>query len=268
MFYFILFFLFILGLILGSFLNVVIQRQFLAEDWVKGRSRCDYCRHQIAWYDNIPLLSYLILGGKCRYCGKKICFTHPLMEILTAFLLSWWYWCFSFIFTLPSSFKVFQAIFWLVIGVILLAIFVIDLKYLIIPDILIFLFLILVIIYRLYLGFYGLMQWSDVLDSLVISFILTSSFYFLYWITKERGLGFGDVKFSFPLGLLLGWPKILIAIYSAFILGSLAGLAILIIKKKKLKNHRIPFGPFLIMGALIGLVFGEKLFQIIFLFNF
>jgi leader peptidase (prepilin peptidase)/N-methyltransferase len=264
MFYLTLFCLFIFGLILGSFFNVVIYRQFLGEDWVKGRSRCDYCKTKISWFDNIPLFSFLILGGRCRHCHRKISFTHPLMELLTASLLVWWYLCVSFFFALPHPFLVIQATFWLLVGLVLLAIFVIDLKYMFIPDALTIMLLILSIVYRFFLCCNGLMNWLDFGKAVVASSILTLFFYSLYFFTKKKGFGFGDVKLAFPLGLLLGWPKIVIGIYMAFISGSLVGIATVFLKKKKFKNQRLPFAPFLIFGLLFGLIFGERLFYFLF----
>lgn len=266
MFYLFLIFLFFLGLILGSFFNVVIYRHFISEDWVKGRSRCDYCKTKIAWYDNIPLISFLFLKGRCRHCQKKISFMHPLMEFLTAFILVWWYLCVSFFFSLPHPFLVVQAIFWLLVGLVLLAIFIIDLKYMFIPDALTITLLILVLCYRVFLGFNGLMQWHDLKISVLASLILTLFFYSLYFFTKKKGFGFGDVKLAFPLGLLLGWPDIIVGIYAAFISASIIGISMLLLRKKKIKKQKIPFAPFLIFGLLIGLIFGKYLISIFFKF--
>jgi prepilin signal peptidase PulO-like enzyme (type II secretory pathway) len=130
----VLFLLFFLGLMVGSFLNVLIYRTTIGEDWVKGRSRCDGCKEEIAWYDNIPLLSFVILGGKCRHCKMKISIQHVVVELLTGTLFLWWYLIgFTFFRLAESPLSVLQPLFWLVVGILLLIIFVTDWLYQIIP---------------------------------------------------------------------------------------------------------------------------------------
>ncbi|MBU0979092.1 MAG: prepilin peptidase [Patescibacteria group bacterium] len=251
--------LFFLGAIFGSFLNVVISRTLAGKSWVKGRSECDHCAHQLAWYDNIPLLSFLVLNGKCRYCRKKIDPTHLLLEVLTGLLFVWWWWVGFLFFKLSQQpLTLLQPLFWLSIGMILLVIVVADLKKMIIPNGAVILLTVLTLAYRLILIKSGVMQPADWWASLMASLAVGGFFFGLWFFTKGKGMGFGDVKLVVPLGLLLGWPRILVSFQLAFIIGAVVGVALILLGKHKLKKP-IPFGPFLILGTVIGLVWGHQL---------
>jgi leader peptidase (prepilin peptidase) / N-methyltransferase len=252
-------FLFAIGLIIGSFLNVLISRTVWGEDWVSGRSRCDHCKKPIAWYDNIPLLSYLMLLGRCRYCRKKIAIQHPAIELMTAFLFIWWYVIGFTFFTLAGEpFFIVQPAFWLIVGILMLVIFVADWLYQIIPDFANFLLIGLAIAYRLYLTLSGVMQWQDFWLAIATGMGMMLFLGALWAFTKGRGMGFGDVKFALGMGVLLGWPRALVALLLAFWLGALVGTVFLVFKVKSLKD-KIAFGPFLIIGTAIALIFGNQL---------
>ncbi len=253
--------LFFFGAIIGSFLNVVIYRTVNELDWVVDRSRCDHCHKQIAWYDNIPLLSYLLLQGKCRYCHKSIAFSHPLVEILTGSLFVWWYFVGFLFFRLTQTpFAILQPIFWLVVGLLLLVILVADVRYYLIPDYALLPLFFITVLYRLVLTVSGIMQVADLGRALLATLILFAFFFALWFFTKGKGFGFGDVKLAIPLGLLLGWPKILIGVFFAFLLGGLVGIMLIILGKKRF-GQVLPFGPFLIVGTLVALVYGEIIWQ-------
>lgn len=254
-------FLFIIGAAVGSFLNVIIYRSTTGESWVKGRSHCENCKKTINWYDNIPLLSYMLLGGRCRYCKKQLSLSHPVVEGLTGALFVWWYIAGFLFFKLTEQpLTVLQPLFWLAVGIILLLIFLVDFKYMIIPDVGVAALFILVIFYRIFLVISNVMQPRDLLLSLV-SMVGASLFFFLLWIgTQGKGMGFGDVKLALPLGLLLGWPKVLVWLFASFMIGAVYGVILLTMKKVKLKQA-VPFGPFLIIGTLISLIWGDQLFS-------
>lgn len=249
--------LFVFGAVLGSFLNVLIYRTINELDWVKDRSRCDHCQKLIAWYDNIPLLSFVVLKGKCRHCGKKISFSHLVVEVLTGSLFVWWYMVgFVFFRLTQAPFSVLQPLFWLLVGVFFLIILVADIRYYIIPDYAVLPLFVLTVFYRVYLSVAGVMQVKDLILAVVATVVLVAFFFALWFFTKGKGFGFGDVKLAVPLGLLLGWPKTLVGVFFAFILGGLLGIILLLIGKKKF-GQVLPFGPFLIAGALIALIYGE-----------
>lgn len=124
--------LFVLGACVGSFLNVIIYRTISGESWVIGRSHCDFCKKKIAWFDNVPLLSYALLRGKSRCCHKPLSISHPVVETLTGVLFVWWYWFGSFFFRLTQQpLETLQPLFWLCVALLLLVVFVSDVLYLV-----------------------------------------------------------------------------------------------------------------------------------------
>jgi len=236
-------FLFFLGLSIGSFINCVVYRVNHNLSPLKGRSICPRCKHQLAWKDNIPLLSFLLLGGRCRYCSSPISWQYPIVELIAgalAFLI------FNF------QFSIFNLIFNLIITYSLLAIFVSDLIYTTIPDEIVFPTLFIVFIYLI-------LQSPNFLISNFLIFLLTAGFfYLLVLITRGRGMGLGDVKLAGLMGLILGWPKIIVALYLAFLTGAFFGVILILLKKKKFGQH-IAFGPFLTTATFVSLFWGEKI---------
>lgn len=252
---------FIFGLVIGSFLNVVILRTLRDESPMEGRSRCDSCRAQIAWYDNIPLLSYLILRGKCRMCRAPIPPLHPIVEATTGILFVWWYmWGFVFFQLTQQPFVVIQPLFWLTVAVLLVIIFFSDLIAFIIPDFAVGSLFVIALMYRIALVTFGIMQPTDFFMTILVMIGNAGFFLLLFILTRGKGMGFGDVKYALPMALLLGWPGTLVGVFLSFVLGSLIGVALLMSGKRKLKQP-IPFGPFLIAGTVITLVIGEQLLQ-------
>lgn len=251
--------LFFMGAAVGSFLNVVIYRSLNDESWVTGRSRCDHCRKKIHWYDNIPLVSYVVLRAKCRFCKKPIALSHPVVEVLVGSLFVWWYLFGTFFFNLTQQpFEILQPAFWLSVGVILIAIFVTDYLYYIIPDPFVLILLVLTFIYRISLVTFGIMQLNDLFLAIIGMLLSVSFIGSLWFFTKGKGMGFGDVKLMVPLSLLMGWPSTLVGLFLSFMLGGFLGGFLLLVKKRKLKQV-IPFGPFLIMGTFISLIWGDQI---------
>jgi len=252
----------LLGAVIGSFLNVVLYRTVRQKQWLTGRSGCDYCGKPLAWFDNIPVVSYFLLRGHSRCCQKTLALTHPIVELLSASLFVWWYVIgVLFIFRLTDHpYQILQPLFWLVVGVLLLGILVADSLYMIIPDVFVVALTIFSLLYRLILVMTGSMQARDFLFSLASSIVATLLFFGLWVLTKRKGIGFGDVKFVFPMGLLLGWPRILVGIMSAFIAGAAYGIFVIIAQKKSLKTA-VPFGPFLVFGTIFALLWGYPLAQ-------
>lgn len=278
---FFLFLIFIFGASVGSFLNVLIDRLPKGEK-ITGRSRCDYCRRQLAWYDLIPIISFFLLKGRCRYCGKKISLQYPLVEILTGIL-----YVLVFIFqffplsgiplrgTVFNEFSVFSFQFFKLIGFwgiisCLIVIFFSDLKYHLISDwILLSLFVFSVILNTVkYLStclsqspincvILRLVQ-NNIFSGLIVAFPI----FLIYYISHERAMGLGDVYLSAIIGFLMDWKAGFIALYIAFVAGAMFGLGMIILHKKKLKS-KIAFGPFLVGGTTVMLFWGEKIFDII-----
>ena len=250
--FFFYFIIFLSGSAVGSFLNSIIHRLKTGESFLLKRSYCPDCKKTLSWQDLIPLLSFLFLKGKCRYCQGKISWQYPLVELLTGLL---------FVFTLYKFFPVTLGDFlpisyWLLTISFLIIIFVYDLKYYIIPDKIIYPAIALAIIHNIY-------QFTINNQQLAISNILaaiSASAFFLAIVLISRGkwMGWGDPKLAFFMGLLLGFPNILVALFLAFLIGAIIGIGLIIFRKKTLKSE-VPFGPFLVTGTLIALFWGNNL---------
>ena len=262
--------LFLLGLAVGSFLNVVVYREVNEIEkeieskknwparikswlpaWVWGRSTCDHCHQQLAWYDNIPLLSYVLLGGKCRVCHKPITLQYPLVELLTGLEFVWLYWLlskFTFFGRVEGFYSLSLLGYWLVIFSVSLVITIIDLRTQIIPDA-----VLLPAIGMALVRLFFTHQWQFLISALVVGLFFLS----LYVVTKGKGIGLGDVKLGFLIGLVLGWwQRVLVAIFLAFLTGAMVGVIVVILKKKTLKST-IPFGPFLLLGMWLAKLWGD-----------
>lgn len=252
-------FIFIFGLVWGSFLNVVIYRTTHGSSPLSGRSMCPKCKKTISWKHNIPLISFFWLRGKCAHCGLRISWQYPVVEFLTGTLFLWWFWMGrGFFLLIGQPLAYVQPVFWLIIGMLMLVLFVADLRYSLIPDSVTISLFFLTLGYRLYLTHLGEMQSSDVVRAIISGIVLTLFFYGLWSLTKGRGFGFGDVKLAPSLGLLLGWPKTLVAVFVAFILGAIVAVGLIVLNKKKM-GQTIPFGPFLVIGCLMALLYGNQI---------
>lgn len=251
---------FILGLCVGSFLNMAIFR--LAKNYKllstkykvlsTKRSYCDFCGRQLSWYENVPVVSWLIQKGKTRCCDNPLPWEYPIVEISTgvAFLL---------VFQMSDIRS--QTIIYLVIAALLMFSLVFDLKYMILPDFatytLIAISILLIIIKGGHIG--PPVQY-------ILSGLGALLFFFILNRIKIRGseaMGMGDVKYSLFMGLFLGWPNIMVAIYFAFVVGAVVSITLLILRKVK-KENPIPFGPFLILGTIVAKIFGDKLINYFF----
>lgn len=253
------FLVFLMGLLWGSFLGVVVYRTVNEGSPLSGRSKCDKCDKVLSWWHNIPLFSFLLLKGKCFFCKKPIDWSHPLTELLTGALFAWWFVMGRSFFLLAGSpWSILQPVFWLVVGMTLLVVFLTDLKYGIIADgTNLFLFS-WVLFYRLLLVKNGEMMVVDLWRAVLSAAVLTVFFWSLWWFTKGKGFGFGDVKFAPSIGLLLGWPKTLVGVMASFIIGSVVGVLLILLGKKKF-GQTIPFGPFLVVGVVVALLWGDGL---------
>lgn len=243
MFYF---FIFIFGLIVGSFLNCVIFRLEKEESFVKGRSYCPNCKKTLKAKDLVPILSFLILRGKCRYCQKKISRQYPLVEFFTGLLFVLVFWKSGF------SFDIAGILFSLATFCFLVVIFVYDLRHFLILDKVIYPAIILAFIFRLF-DFQKLL--SDFLPSALMGFVF---FLAIFLISRGKWLGFGDVKLIFLLGLFLGFPDILLALFLSFTLGAIIGTGLIVLKKKNFKSE-VPFAPFLVLGSAIAFFWGAEI---------
>ena len=252
---------FLLGLAIGSFLNVVIYRTLHGESPFSGKSRCPRCKRTIRAVDNIPLLSFFLLGGRCRWCKTKISWRYPVIELLTGVLFLWWFLAGSLFFKITQQpFVYIQPTFWLIVGLLLLLLFFTDLLYGVIPDVLVLVLGIFAFLYRLLLTLSGIMQPLDFWRSIGSSLASAGFFLLLVFATRGRGMGMGDVKLIAVLGFILGWPRTVVALFVSYGVGAVVAIVLLFLGKKRF-GQTIPFGPFLVFGAVISLIWGTAIWN-------
>lgn len=243
----------ILGFIFGSFLNVVIHRLPLGKSIVTPGSHCPSCEKPIRFYDNIPVLSYIILGGKCRSCKSMISIRYPLVELFTAF--SFWLSHLYYYDVVPLH-AAFTALFLCL----LLVLALIDYDHQILPN---ELTLGGAVVFLAYAFFNPLVKPLDAFATAFGSAAIFTGIYFFYLkVRKIEGMGQGDIKMMMLLGAFLGVHRLVIAILFASISGLIVGLFFIIFKGKDFKM-KLPFGTFLSLGSYISLFWGDRVFRLI-----
>jgi prepilin signal peptidase PulO-like enzyme (type II secretory pathway) len=282
---------FIIGVCLGSLTKAIADRSLINKSFW-GRSYCEDCKKQLAWYDLFPILSYLFLRGRCRYCHKKFSPEYLLTEVLMGLLGAA-----IFVKLIPANFLELNAVSWgvlglslfmyLLISVVLVAVFITDFKTGYIPDRITYpsiwiLFVSLIVssgykIGLLYLslkdstiGKYLLPPYSDYFHShaleiaeplfygSLMALILGLFFYLLIVITRGKGMGGGDLKFGVFLGLAFGFPYSLVVLMLSFLLGSIFGVGLILVGRKKF-GQTLPFGPFMSLAGIIVIFWGTDI---------
>ena len=235
----------LMGLCVGSFLNVVVIRGLKGEQIVKGSSHCTTCDYQLKWYDNIPLISYILLKGKCRKCGKHISLQYPIVEALNGFG-----WLFIFI---KNGLSVLSISYMLVLSC-MIVISLVDLNIQEIP-----------FFYVIIIGVAGLISTianGTYKDSALAVAIMAIFLIIIAFVTSGRGIGGGDIKLEIALAILLGMKGVL-----SFYIGCVVLLiAYPILNKLNIngfETHKVPFGPYLCIGAYIMMIFGDPLLNIV-----
>jgi leader peptidase (prepilin peptidase) / N-methyltransferase len=240
----------VLGLFVGSFLNVVVHRLPRGESVVRPRSRCPGCGTQLAWYDNVPVVSWVVLRGRCRTCREPISVRYPLVELLTAAVFGVLAWRLGAVWELPA---------FLYLGAIGVALGAIDIDTRKLPD-------------RIVLPSYAVAaallagaallehDWHPLLRA-VEGGLALYAFYALLWVVYPAGMGFGDVKLAGILGGYLGWlgwDVLVVGGFAGFLLGGVFGVALMVAGRGGRKT-KIPFGPYMLAGALAGIVWGQQI---------
>jgi len=273
MVYFFYFFLFIFGLAVGSFINVISIRykpgkRLLSEDIIRGRSQCLDCKKKLSWIDLVPFLSFFIQKGKCRYCKGKLSLQYPIIEILGGL-------AFVFIPFYLASQPWLIIVSWLFIFSLFLLLSVIDFRISIIPDqinlLLAALGLVLTSL-KNYYGAFGLFSGSFLrhfaavfgwreeiwLNCVFAAFVGLIIFLLIVVLSKGKAMGWGDVKLVAALGLIFGWPDIVMILILAFVIGAVVSVVLMLVGTKDIKDM-IPFGPFLIIASTITFFFGYQI---------
>ncbi len=241
------------GALLGSFLNVCIVRIPRNESIILPRSHCRGCEHQLKWWENIPLLSYIILRGKCRHCETNISIRYPAVELITIMLSLT---CWKFL----GQFSLYAAYFLLLICPLIVITFV-DLEHRIIPNIITLPGIVAgFLVSLIFAGKYG---YYDAAINSMLGILVGGGFLYVVAFAYEKlkkaeGMGGGDVKLAAMLGAFFGWQAAIFILLLSSVLGSLVGLFLLIIKKKDAK-FAFPFGPFLALAGLIYFFFGQPI---------
>ncbi len=234
--------LFVFGIFIGSFLNVCIYRIPKKNDIVSERSHCMSCGNVLKWYELFPVLSYLIQGEKCRHCGVKISIQYPLIESLNGCLYVW-------IFTIHGF--ALQSILFCLCASTLIVISIIDWRTFEIP---VGCNILIGVLGSIQL-FLNLAHWYEY----VIGFFTVSGlFLIIYWITKGRGIGGGDIKLMAAAGLLLGWQGVLLALAIGAIVGSIIHITLMKVQKKE---RILAFGPYLSLGIFIAMLYGDLIIE-------
>jgi leader peptidase (prepilin peptidase)/N-methyltransferase len=240
-------FAFIFGAVVGSFLNVCIYRLPKDESVVFPPSHCPACDYQIRYYDNIPIVSYLLLGGKCRSCRAAISPQYPLVEAINGLLTLFLFMRFG------PSFSFFVLFLFCCAMVVITFI---DLEHQIIPDVISLPGIVLGFVFSFFIPRLG---WQSSLLGILVgggSLYLVASLYQL--LTKKEGMGGGDIKLLAMMGAFFGWMAIPFIIFVSSLVGSVIGVTVMLIQKKDSKLA-IPFGPFLAFGAILYIFFGRQL---------
>lgn len=244
----------VLGLLFGSFVNAFVWRIHEKKDWVSDRSECPHCHHKLGVWDLIPVLSWVFLKGKCRYCHKSIP-DSPLVELAVPalFALSYVFW--------PEPLRgvgLVSFVLWLVFVVGFVALAVYDLKWMLLPNVIVFPLMGLAALYVLS-RFVLTGDWHELAGGLAGAAVISGLFYVIFALSKGKWIGFGDVKLAVVLGLLAGGvvPALLV-LFIASLVGTLLSLPLVLAGKANRKSH-LPFGPMLIAGMVVVMLFGQAI---------
>ncbi len=246
----------ILGLCFGSFINALVWRIRHKRDMLRERSECTHCHHVLAWYDLLPLVSWLLLRGRCRYCRKPID-DSPIVELVTAalFVVSYVAWPFGW-----TSAGVVLFVLWLVALIILIALSDYDLRWYLLPDRLMYPLIVIgggmSYVRFVSIGGQSITSWLMTMLGGVV--VIAGLYWVLHHVSRGTWVGYGDVKLSVFIGSILGWQGALFSLFAANVIGCIVVLPALFAQKLN-TTSKIPFGPFLITACIIALLWGESI---------
>lgn len=251
---------FVLGAAIGSFLNVIIIRLKTRESILKVRSHCPFCKKKLIWHELIPIVSFLLQKGRCRHCKKRISLQYPLVELAAGllFVLVWNFSAIGETSPLWGGQFLISVIFWLFVISCLIIIFVYDLKHSIIPNKVIYPAILVSGIWYLVSGIFIQNTKYEILNTFLAAIIAGAFFLSIVLISRGKWMGMGDAKMAVFMGLVLGWPNILLAFLIAFFSGAVISGILIALKKKTLKSQ-IPFGPFLSAATMLTILYGDRL---------
>lgn len=238
-------FFFLIGMTFGSFFNVVGLRVPKSIPFTSDRSYCPHCKTKLKWFELIPVFSYIFLFGKCRTCKRRLSPLYPIVELMTGLLFAYSYVVFGF------HVELFAAI---VLISLLMIIFVTDFAYMVIPNKILLFFLPFVIVARI---ISPLTPWYDALIGGIVGFLLIA----IIILVSNGGMGAGDMKLFGIIGMILGWQNTLLTFFLAALFGAVVGLVLIMFKIIKRKQP-IPFGPYIVIGAIISYFYGKEIIML------
>ncbi|MFH0925817.1 MAG: prepilin peptidase [bacterium] len=236
-------FFFVFGSCIGSFLNVCIYRIPKKESLIYPPSHCPNCQQPIRFYDNIPIISYLFLLGRCRWCGERISLRYPLIELITAIAFLGLYLKFGLSIQLFPYLILFSG---------LITVSMIDLEYQIIPD--------RISLPGIVIGLLTSLILPITFFESILGVLIGGGIFIIVIYLSKGGMGGGDIKLNAMIGAFLGWKMVLLTVFIGVFLGSIVGIVLLLLKIKGRKDP-IPFGPFLSLGAVIAVFWGTQIIQ-------
>ncbi len=270
----------VIGLCLGSFVNALVWRLHIQQEMdskldkntksvnrflfrfktdnpysiINGRSMCPHCHHELAIFDLIPVISWVLLRGKCRYCDKPISWQYPVVELLlmSLFVVSFLLWPMGF-----NSLGQFSFVIWLAILTGFVALAVYDLKWFLLPDRIVYPLIGLAIFEVLWKATFFGEGWNVITQAFWAVLAIAGTFYLIYVVSNGKWIGFGDVKLAIVLGLIVANPfRALLIIFIASIIGSVIATPLLLRGKAKMSSQ-IPFGPYLLTAVVLVVIFGN-----------
>jgi prepilin signal peptidase PulO-like enzyme (type II secretory pathway) len=242
----------LVGLCIGSFVNAWVLRLRAGKSVSRGRSECPDCHHQLSWQDLIPVVSYIQLRGKCRYCGKPISRQYLVGELATAVTFGLLAWHFG----VDSKLALINLAIWLVIATLLIAAAIYDARWRLLPDL--YLIPAMILAVSLLLINYFHFGQHQVAANVVGMVVFTVFYLLLYGVSRGRWIGQGDILLAAIMGFLLAPSQLAVAVFASYMLGAVVGIVVL--KRKQLaKDHHIAFGPFLVVGLFVGLLWGQSI---------
>ncbi|OGI66250.1 hypothetical protein A3A95_02065 [Candidatus Nomurabacteria bacterium RIFCSPLOWO2_01_FULL_39_18] len=241
------------GLIIGSFLNVIIYRYNTARS-LGGRSACMSCQNKLCWYELIPLLSFVTLRGRCKTCKTKISVQYPLVELMAGLVSVSLFFKFQYMFFIDTFVFTGTYAYYMFMFSLLLVIAVYDLKHKVIPDQLSLFFGILAFLGLFVFTSYGFLPHTPSILELLSGILIASPFALFWLISKGAWMGLGDAKLALGLGWLLGLSRALSGLVVAFWSGAIIGFILIVVSRKYGMKSEIPFAPFLVLGAFLAFI--------------
>ena len=244
---------FVIGSAVGSFLNVVIDRVIRGESLL-GRSYCDHCKTPLNVLDLVPVISFVGMGAKCRYCKKPISWQYPIVEtsVATLFTLAFW------VLSQREILSIGYLGYWFILISVLVVVATVDFKFSLIPTTFVFFASLVALFFTYFTN-----DSAIFIEHVLAAFAAGLFFLFIVILTRGRGMGQGDIVLAFLMGMVLGGSGLLASLFMGFMSGAVVSVVLLIAGKKKL-GQTVPFAPFLVFGFLTSLFWGKELIEIYF----